>query len=337
VIVPLTGPDARVGEFIVQGMELAAARDDLRLEILPRDAHGSPGTAVSRLADLATMPRVVAVGGGWWAATARTLAAAANARDVPFVSFSPLAMPDSASRGQVSNLHRATMLARAAAVFAREDLGVESAGIAARGGDASVALARAFGRAFEATGGRVAWSITADETGRLDAESAEEVDAVWIAGGVDLARQVAGLKPGAARGGYLLPEGWNIDGLDGLAAPGRAIHVVSFFAAGDTSAAAREFVDACLESGIEPTSAHAFGWDLVVAVRVAARAEGATREGILRAFRSDREFVGATGPLSLGQDVERPALSRVTGDGLRFVRRVAAGGAANDAGSRAGA
>ena len=76
--------------------------------------------------------------------------------------------------------------------------------------------------------------------------------------------------------------------------------------------AAREFVDACLESGIEPTSAHAFGWDLVVAVRVAARAEGATREGILRAFRSDREFVGATGPLSLGQDAESPALSRVT-------------------------
>jgi ABC-type branched-subunit amino acid transport system substrate-binding protein len=293
---------------------------------------------VRRLADLAATPRVVVVAGGWWAATARTLAAAAESRDVPFVALSTLAMPDSVSPGRAANLHRASMLGRAGAAFARDDLGARRAGVVARPGDASELLARAFREGFESGGGVVAWSVELDETGRSAADFGDSVDTVWIAGGVDLARQTVQLGAAASAAAFLVPEGWSVDGLDALAAPGRSIHVVSFFAAGDTSAAAREFVDACFESGIEPTSAHAFGWDVVRAVRAAARLEGASREGVQRAWRSDRVFDGATGPLALGRRAEWPALSRVTADGLRFVRRVDAGRTAPaDAASRAGA
>jgi branched-chain amino acid transport system substrate-binding protein len=325
-ILPLSGDDARSGACVLEGMRLAAKQDGLPLEIVARDASGSVGGALRCLGEFADEPRVLAVVGGWRAASGRPLEAAAAARGVPFVALSPLACPDEVVPGAFS-LHHIASLATAAARFAREDLGARSAGIVrAPGGDACTVLAEAFVRSFTAGGGGVRWTAQPDTNGKIVGLPATgaKVDVVWIAGSGSLASRFAAAWPALHGTPIVLPEGWDLEGLDALAASGTAVRVVTFFASADADERTRRFVTACAAAGIVPTPAHALGWDFVNAIRDAAKAGGATREGILRAVSGTATFEGVTGRLALGGGPERPAISAITGDGTRLLRRVEA-------------
>jgi branched-chain amino acid transport system substrate-binding protein len=327
-ILPLSGPEARSGECILEGMRLAARRRGPPVEILPRDAYGSTGAALRRLAELADQPRVVAVVGGWRAASGRPLAAAAAARGIPFVALSPLAAPQAVARGP-QGLHRVSALGAAAARFAREDLSAKSAGLArVPGSDASATLASAFAQAFRGGGGVVRWTVEPDAAGKLaaPANDGEPVDVVWVAGPGSLVAQLAD-APAASRAAFLIAEGWTWDNLEPLAGAGSKVYGLSWYSPNDPGPPCRDFIEACTSAGIVPTPAHALGWDFVNAARTAMEAEDASREGVARGLGGSAKFDGATGRLALGQGGETPAVSRVTSDGLRFLRRVGAEGA----------
>jgi branched-chain amino acid transport system substrate-binding protein len=305
-------------------MRLAAARDGLPLEVLPRDSEGSPGSALRRLVELAGQERVLAVVGGWSAATGRPLAAAAAARGVPFIALSPVAVPDAGGVPGSFAMHRIAALGRAGARFARDDLGAARAGVAwRRGGEAHAALATSFADEFEAGGGEISWMLEEDAEGRLVLPvEAAPAAVVWVVGGGALAARVTELEAAARDAVLLAPEGFAREGLAALAASGRVVRVVGYFAPGDTAAATRELVAACEEAGLAPTAAHALGWDAMRAVRAAAREEGASREGLLRAFSGAFSLEGAAGRIAPGGGADAPAVSAVTSQGEHFLRRV---------------
>ena len=134
VVVPLSGPDAASGRLVVEGMKLAADRDGIPLEILPRDSFGSPGVALRRLQDLADQDRVLAIVGGWSAASGRVIGSVASARKIPFLAISPLTIPVAPDEPGFFALHRLASLGTAGARFARADLEASTAGIVTRSG-----------------------------------------------------------------------------------------------------------------------------------------------------------------------------------------------------------
>ena len=324
VIVPLSGPDAASGQEVVDGMKLAAGRDGVPMEILPRDSHGSPGVAIRRLHELADQERVLAIVGGWSAASGRVVASAAAARKVPFLALSPLTIPVAPTESGFFALHRLSSLGVAGARFAREDLAATTAGIAARAGsDVAATLVRAFREEFEGQGGRVAWTLEVDPSQRLPAAGAtEEVSVVWIVGGGPVAGRSSDLGAAVEHAIFLVPEGWTSEQLAPLAASGRAVRFLSFFAPGDTSRVTREFLTVCDSGSVPPTAASALGWDAMLAIRQGVRAENASREGLTRALAGGPPPEGATGGSALGQGVDQPAVSAVTSEGLHFLHRV---------------
>ncbi len=324
VVVPLSGPDAATGQQIVEGMRLAAGGADLPLEILPRDSHGSPGVAHRRFQELADDARVIAVVGGWSAATARAVAALAAARDVPFLALSPLAVPGASEPARILALHRLASLGIAGARFAREDLAAATAGIVRRPGtDASRALAEAFRREFEGLGGRVGWEVELEPRARVaGAAPGEPAQVVWVLGGGPVSGVAADLGPAVDNAIFLVPEGWPFDGLAPLAASGRSVRWVSFFAPADTTVHVRDFLAACEASSAPATTATAVGWDAMRHLLAAAREEGASRGGIARAIAAPAARDGATGGAALPGGADRPAVSAVTSEGLHFLRRV---------------
>ncbi len=325
VVVPLSGPDAATGQQIVEGMRLAAGGSGVPLEILPRDSHGSPGVAHRRFQELADEARVVAVAGGWSAATARAVAALAAARGVPFLALSPLAAPSAPAPAGVLALHRLSSLGIAGARFAREDLGAGTAGIVRRpGGDAARVLSESFRAEFESLGGRIGWDLELDPRARTPAVApADGVQVVWILGGGPVTGPTSDLGPAVEEAIFLVPEGWPFEGLAPLAASGRSVRWVSFFAPADTTVHVRDFLAACDAAAVPPTTATAVGWDAMHLVLAAVREEGESREGIARALASGGARDGATGGAALPGGTERPAVSAVTSEGLHFLRRIA--------------
>lgn len=324
VIVPLSGPDAEAGRQVVEGLRLAAARTEASLEILPRDSYGSPGVAFRRLQELTDEDRVVAIVGGWSAATARAVASGAAARGVPFLALSPMTVPDAAPSAPILALHRLASLGSAGARFVREDLGAPLAAIARLPGlDAADVLARSFRREFEARGGRIAWDESFDPESRPDPVALPPgAGAVWIVGGGALAGRVSDFGAAVEGAVFVLPEGWPSDGLAPLAASGRPVRWVSFYAASDTGRVAREFEEACRGASVPPTTAVAMGWDAMLALQGAARTAGASRAGLAEGMATHAVRDGVTGSSALGGGPESPAVSAVTSDGQHFLRRV---------------
>lgn len=324
VVVPLSGPDAASGQQVVEGMRLAAGGQGIPFEILPRDSHGSPGVAHRRFQELADQARVLAVVGGWSAATARAVASLAAGREVPFLALSPLAVPGPEGGARILALHRLSSLGRAGARFAREDLAAATAGVVRRPGtDASDVLAAAFRREFEAHGGRVEWEVELDPRSRVPSGPVgAEVQVVWILGGGPVAGPASDLGETVANAIFLIPEGWPFDGLAPLAAAGRPVRWISFFAPADTTVTVRDFLAACDASSMPPTTATALGWDAMRIVLAAAREEDASRGGIARGLGSPAVRDGVTGGAALAGGADRPAVSAVTSEGLHFLRRI---------------
>jgi ABC-type branched-subunit amino acid transport system substrate-binding protein len=330
-ILPLSGPDGESGRDLLRGLELAAAAADPPITLLPVDGEGKAATSARRLRELARDPLVDVVVGGWLASTARTLAAVASAEAVPFIALSPLAGPSIAVPGSdLFLLHRLEALGQASAVFAREDLGAESAGVFwIEGSAASRALADAFAREFAAGGGEIAWTLAPDGAGRLALPRGPEakVEALYVGGPSDWAERVVELAGRSRGAAVLLADGWRLDSVEALVAADIPVYLAGFFSETDPLPPARALLDACAAAEVPPSPAVAFGWDAVQLVRYSA-AGGTTRGALRGALRVSDAVHGATGRVGHAipsRTRETPAVSSAMPGGFVFVRRVEVG------------
>jgi ABC-type branched-subunit amino acid transport system substrate-binding protein len=340
-VLPLSGPDGRTGEQILSGLELACDEDGPGplATVHAIDGLGRPLESARAYRELASDPDVHVAVGGWFASTARAIAAlggtaAGGSGGLPFLALSPLASPREVP-ALCFPVHRIEALATAAAAFARTDLGARSAGVA-RQADHEVArlLADAFVREFLRDGGRVAWDVTMDAAGALVLPPGPEpkLDVLYVAGPGDAAAKASGHSARTRSAAVLTADGWSRTGLAELAEEGVAVYLVSAFSATDPSAPNRKLLEACARSGREPNPALALGWDAARLARHAAARGGPSREGVAGALRGGAPFAGATGRIEFpvtGPGSETPAVSSFGRSGVVFLKRVeAAPGAA---------
>ncbi len=328
-VLPLSGPDAETGRDVLLGLRLAAEREGSTITLLPVDGEGTSMASARKLRALARDPRVDVVIGGWLASTARTLAAVAGGVAVPFIALSPLAGASSEAVGNnLFLLHRIGALGQAAAVFAREDLGGEQAGIfLIPGSTASRTLGDAFDREFNAAGGQVAWTISPDEEGRVALPRGPEkkVDVIYVAGPSEWAERCLELGQKTASATILLADGWRLDAVDALVERGVPVYLAGFYCGTDATPAVQELLDACAQAELPASPAVALGWDSLRLVQEAAAAGGTSREAIRTALRMGEPLEGASGNVGHTRSAhspETPALSMAARGGFVFVRRV---------------
>jgi len=328
-VLPLSGPDAESGRAVLRGLQLAAERASPPVTLLAVDGHGTTIASARRLRELAQDPSVDVVIGGWLASTARTLAAVASAEAVPFVALSPLGAPSlGGGVPELFLLHRIGALGQACAVFAREELGAEQAGVLViEGSTGSHALADAFAREFVAAGGQIGWTIAPDEQGRLALPRGPEtkVGVIWIAGPSEWAQKSVELARRSRGAAVMLADGWNLDAVAGLVEAEVPVYLAGFFSQTDPAPPARALAEACEEAEVPPSAAVAFGWDALQLVRNAAGRGGPSRDGIRTALRTGEALEGATGRVghaAPSRSRETPAISSAAPGGFVFVRRV---------------
>jgi ABC-type branched-subunit amino acid transport system substrate-binding protein len=332
-VLPLSGPDGRTGEQILMGLELACDEEGPGplATVRAMDGQGRPLESVRAFRELVADPAIHVAVGGWFASSARAVAATAGSSSgessgLPFLALSPAAAPREVPAGCFP-LHRIEALAEAAAVFARVDLGARSAAVV-RTPDSEVArlLADAFVRAFPRDGARVAWDATLDAAGTLVLPPGPEprLDVLYVAGPGEVAAAACGHSARTRSAALLTADGWSRTGLTELAEEGVAIYLVSAFSATDPSVANRKLLEACARSGREPNPALALGWDAGRLARHAAARGGPSREGVTGALRGG-PFAGATGRIEFpvaGAGSETPAVSSFGRAGVVFLKRV---------------
>lgn len=315
-ILPLSGPDAPAGNEVLSGMELRASVEGaIHMEVLAADGAGEPIASARRFAALASDPRVIAIAGGWRAATARPLAALAAARGIPLLALSPLSVPSPAGTATTVPLHRLESLGVAAAVWAIEARQAAAAAIVRDpGSETSERLAAAFEQAFTERGGRVAWIVGFDEDGRVETPSGppESVDVVFVGASGAVEAEVFRGNPRTAQAAFVRTEGW---GGDEAASVLEENYVVAFHWFGEERDATVAFVEACDAAGMAPTKARAAGWDAAEALIQAALDGGVTRDGVDRSLRAGEPILGVGGRLAPRGAAESPVVLRVTGDG----------------------
>jgi branched-chain amino acid transport system substrate-binding protein len=338
-ILPLSGPDGRTGEQILIGLELACDEEASGPLATLRavDGQGRPRESAEAFREIAADPEIDVAVGGWFASTARAIAATAAAAPeesaLPFLALSPLA----AAREIPAScfpLHRIDALAAAAAVFARNDLGARSAAIV-RVPDSEVSrlLADAFAREFPAGGARIAWDVTLGEDGTLTLPPGPEprLDVLYVAGPGSAAVAASAHSARTRSAAVFTADGWSRTGLLEMADEGVAVYLVSAFSSTDPSSANRKLLEACARSGHEPNPALALGWDAGRLARHAAVQGGLSRAGVRSAIRAGTPFSAATGRIEFppgGPGVETPAVSSFGRSGTVFLRRVEAAGSA---------
>jgi ABC-type branched-subunit amino acid transport system substrate-binding protein len=333
-VLPLTGADAEAGAEVLMGLELAAAEsaDSAALTVRSLDGESDPVVSVRRCAEFGGDPGIVLAVGGWSAAAGRLLAADRSRGDLPLLLLSPLAWPSFGSppRG-VLVAHRLAGLGAAAALFAREDLGAETAGILGRSDrDASAALTRAFADQFVAAGGDTLWTLAPPDSGALTVPSGvRSVPAVvFVAGPAEWARRFLAGRRRQTPLVLLFAAGWDLAAAGQLSEEGHQVFVVSFFSESDPRGPVREFVDACVRAGITPRETVAAGWDAYRLLAAARRAGGESRAGFAArlALLPAQEGVNGTLSVAVGPAArESPAVSSVTPTGTLFLRRLTVG------------
>jgi len=336
-ILPLSGPDGRTGEQILMGLELAcdeeAAGPLATVRVI--DGLGRPQESAAAFRELGADPDIDVAIGGWFASTARAVAATAatvpEESVLPFLALSPLA----AGRETPAScfvLHRVEALAVAAAAFARTDLGARSAGVVRiPESEVSRQLADAFAAAFPSGGARVAWDVTLSEDGTLALPPGPEprVDVLYVAGPGSAALAASSHSNRTRSAAVLTADGWSQTELSEMAAEGVPVYLVSAFSATDPTAANRKLLEACARAGHDPNPALALGWDAGRVARHAAARGGPSREGVRSALRAGAPFGAATGRIEFppaGLGTETPAVSSLGRAGIVFLKRVEVGG-----------
>lgn len=333
-VLPFTGADGAAGAEVLLGLELAAAEaaESAAPTVRALDGESDPVVSVRRCAELAAQPDVALLVGGWSAAVGRLLAGDRGRRDLPLLLLSPLAWPsfDPPPRNVVV-VHRLAALGAAAALFAREDLGAETAGILGRHDrDASAVLAKAFAERFVAAGGDTLWTLAPADTGVIPVPSPVRGGpaAVFVAGPAEWARRfLAGRRRQTALA-FLFAAGWDLAAARQLSEEGHEVFVVSFFSESDPRAPVREFVDACVRAGVSPRETVAAGWDAYQLFAAARRAGGESRRTFAArlALLPVQDAVSGALSVSVGPAaMESPAVSSVTPSGTLFLRRLAVG------------
>ncbi len=333
-VLPFTGADAEAGTEVLMGLELAAAEsaDSVALIVRSLDGASDPVVSVQRCAEFAADPEVVLAVGGWSAAAGRLLAADRSRGDLPLLLLSPLAWPsfDPPPRG-VLVAHRLAGLGAAAARFAREDLGAQTAGILGRvDREASAALTLAFAEQFVGAGGDTLWTLAPADSGAVSVPTGVrgEPAAVFVAGPAEWARRLLAGRRGQTPLVFLFVAGWDLAATRQLAEEGHQIFVASFFSESDPRASVREFVDACARAGITPRETVAAGWDAYRLFAAARRAGGESRAGFAARLALMPVQEGVNGALSVAigpAATESPAVSSVTPTGTLFLRRLEVG------------
>jgi len=324
VILPLTGDESAWAAEVLSGMRLRAAGSlEAPVELVSLDGAGQAVASARRLTELARSEHTIAVIGGAYAAVARPLASLAEAQGMPFLALSPLSAP-AGGASPVRVLHHLEATGRAAAIWARADRQWSAAGLVRDPeSEASWRVADAFSHEFTQRGGRLAWTVAPDETGRLDRPEGPEtaVDVVYVAGPTRLVEVVAGFGPGTADAAFLTAAGWESSSAE--TAERRRFHVTGFVP-GEDRPPAIEFRDACEAAGVDPTPARALGWDAVGAVLRLATEGSFSRAGVEQALRAGGRMPGVTGPLAIRGGVGSPAIIRLDPAGDELMGRVPA-------------
>lgn len=329
VVLPLSGVDAETGREVLRGLRLAAERSSPPITLRPLDGEGTALASARRLRELARDPQVDVVVGGWLASTARTLAAVSSAEELPFVGLSPLGGPSPGAGGtDLFLLHRLASLGQASAVFAREDLGTEQAGVLVIGGSTvSRILGDAFRREFAAAGGQVAWTVVPDEQGRITLPRGPEtkVDALYVAGPSEWAERCLTLARRSRGAAVLLADGWSLSSVETLVERDFPVYLAGFFSETDPAPPVQALLAACAAAEVPPNPATALGWDALRLVEAAAARGGPSRDGVRAALRTGGPIVGASGAVGHAIPIrtrETPAISSAAGSGFVFIRRV---------------
>ncbi len=324
VLLPLSGPEAKAAAALLTGLELGVHHAGEDVRVVARDDAGDAGVAARRWRDLASDSSVLAVVGGWHAATARPVAALAHDAGLPFVALSPLADTGGAGEPRIDSPHRLESAAVAAAAWAREAREAATAGVwSAPDREASMRCGRRFAAEFAARGGEVAWTVAPGEDGRTErpAGAPQPVDVVFVAGSGDRLPELLEFGAGVADADYVFVDGW----LPPESSPGGPSLFRFRIAALDTTAADwSAFASACAAAGIDAGPDAARGWD--VGRRLAgllAAAEG-DRSLAARGLRAMPAHVGVTGALGLGRGVESVAVFALEAGGERPIGRVEA-------------
>ena len=328
VVLPLSGPDASSGEELLAGLRLAAERFDPQLVLEVRDGEGQPDVSVRRFRELSDDSQVQAIVGGWFASTARTLAAVSEPDAPPFVALSPLASPGE-TRAPTGTfvLHRFSALGEAGAGFAVEDLAARSAGIVRiPSRESSRTAARGFADAFRRSGGDVLWTLEPDASGALRPPPGppERVEVVFVAGSSAWVRQYLALERPGPSPAIVATGEWTAEEVSELADDGVRLWLVSFFSDGDPAPAVSDFLDHCSESGITPSETVAAGWEAAQVLSGAARPRGGSREAIGAALTAGLRVEGVLGRLDVSgvsPPRESPAISALSDTGLVYLGR----------------
>ncbi|HVT02355.1 MAG TPA: ABC transporter substrate-binding protein [Thermoanaerobaculia bacterium] len=334
-----TGSTATFGQNTKRGVELAISEINgaggvlgRKLELFSEDDQGKPEEAASAVTKLITQNNVIGVIGE--NASSRSLAAApiCQSRHIPMISPSST-NPDVTMKGDY--IFRVCFIdsyqGRAVARFARDTLKLSRVAILRDvKNDYSVGLAKFFGDAFIATGGRIVGDLSYvegdnDFRSQLTAIKTMSPEAIFVPGYYTEVGQIAIQARDLGITAPLLGgDGWDSPKL--LEIGGRSLdgaYFANHYFPDEPRPAVQNFVTKYRALYHQaPESVAALGYDAVGILAQAIRAAGSLDSAKIRdAIAQTKDFQGVAGVTTMGPDrnpIKPVALLHVSGGKIAF-------------------
>lgn len=336
VVVPLSGRNARYGQWIREGLELAASDinssggvSGQRIKLFFEDDKADPGQAVSALSNLIGQHDVQVVYGSWASSAVLAMAPLAEREEVVILA-SAISPKISEAGDYVFRMQpSARQYIRPLAPYAYNSLKARNAAILFINNDFGLDQAEVFGAAFKGLGGKLVASdgyeaSATDFRAELTKLRGLDVDTVFLASYAEVAQILRQAKQIGLTDitflGSVPTENPDLFEIAGDAADG--VVFPSHFNIDDPSPEMRKFV-AAYEARFEesPEGLAALAYDGLFAIAKAAEAAGATDGPAIKdAMYTTRIENGVTGTTSFDEngDVLKDIVLKTVSDN-RFV------------------
>lgn len=338
LLLPLSGPTARLGKMVRDGVNLAMSGTDpgpIRLVVL--DSKGTvPGTRAA-FENLANRASVIAVIGPVRSKTALAAAAMADETGLPLILPSATNFDATRNRSHVFRICFSDPLEGAAlSIFSRRHLRLASVGVVEVAGDLySRGLSRAYRSGFTGLGGEIAFRYvmedTRDPAPALKALAAlpRAPEAIFLPLLLDesLAFMRGARKQGYA-GLFLGGDGWHLPHLlEQATSDVKGAYFVTHYLPDDPRKAAARFSSTFASVfGRQAGPLEALGHDsAAIVLEALSTLATPTRNGLKEKLEQVAGFRGATGRIWMeesGNPLKTAVIARITEQGPRFEDRI---------------